>query len=100
MFTFGVFLSIAGSFLLMLFCSLSIVVGWLVNLVVAVFLIAFILDNMKGTQYVSKLIDFVKLINCKSDEKVICHTCGPESLESLPEDHQFCYSCGRQLRKG
>lgn len=100
MFTFSVFLSIAGSFLLMLFYSVAIIVGWLVDLAATVFLIAFILDNMKGTQYLPKLMSFVKSLKCKSDEKVMCPTCGPENLESLPTDHQFCYSCGRQLKKG
>lgn len=99
MFTFGVFLSVAGSFLLMLIYSLSIIVGWFVALALAVFLIAFVLDSMKGTQYLPKLISLGKSIIPKNDDKVICPTCGPENLESLPGDHQFCYSCGKQLRK-
>ena len=100
MFTFGVFLSIAGSFLLMLFYSLSIIIGWFIALAVAIFLIAFILDSMKGTQYLPKLTSLAKSIKCKRGEKVICSTCDPENLALLPVDHQFCYSCGKQLKKG
>lgn len=98
MFTLGVFLSVAGSFLLLLFYSLSIVIGWFVALAVAVFLIAFVLDNVRGTQYLPKLTTFAKSIKCNSDENIVCSTCGPENLDSLPVEHRFCYSCGKQLR--
>lgn len=99
MFTFGVFLSIAGSFFLMLFYSLAIIVGWLLALAVAVFLIAFVLDSIKGTLYLPKLISFVNSIKCKSGDKVLCPVCSPENPEPLPVNHLFCYSCGGQLKK-
>lgn len=77
----------------------AILVGWLIAIPIAILLITWLTDFVKGTQYTSKffalLLDYFPKPKAKEEE--VCPVCGQEDEEHTEEGHNYCYSCGRSL---
>lgn len=88
--------AVAGAALMVMYFVLKLI-GYAVAIPVAVILVAWITDYVKGSTYTSSILGLVKSIIPQHKEKSVCVTCEPQNAETLPEDHVYCYTCGRQL---
>ncbi len=93
----GTILVYLVAILLQLVSVVGVVVGWAFMLLVTAFLVAWIVDHNKNTSFTNQLIEFVLSFKPKRKSLDTCPLCGPEREEDLPENHCYCYLCGKGL---
>lgn len=77
---------------------LIMVIGWFFAAPIALLLATWLIDQSKGTDYTGKTIELLKGFIPKKKVEKTCPICGPEATEPLPEEHNYCFACGKMLK--
>lgn len=97
MVTISSLLSAIFSAAFLVFYWVVLAIGWFIAIPVAILFVTFLLDSIKGTKYTAQFLALLRDYIPKPQPKAVCSVCEVDHEEPFPEEHKYCYACGKSL---